>query len=231
LTIQSSPAPPPQKELTQASGKERSTWPRLWEYTLVAVLTVCAVLIAQAAWRVIRPPEPLGAALGSIDLNTADVATLKELPGVGPHLAARIVEYRDQHGPFASVDDLRNVSGIGPVSIQRLRPLLYVTKTETNDTTAMPIATEPKAKNPVSSPSSSARKAPDQLIDLNTATKEQLTAIPGIGATIAERIVEDRKISGPFKSVNDLTRIKGIKAKTVEKLNPYVKADLSPKQQ
>jgi competence protein ComEA len=210
---------------TPISWKERFTWPRLWEYTLAFVLGICALLIAQAAWRLIRPPEPVPVALGSIDLNAADVATLKQLPGIGPHLAARIIEHRDKHGPFASVDDLRSVSGIGPVSLERLRPLLYVSKPESNEAIAAAAGTEPKPKNPTSSAPSTVKKTPDQLIDLNTATKEQLSSIPGIGATIAERIIEDRKSSGPFRSVNDLTRIKGIKAKTLEKLSPFVKVE------
>lgn len=68
-----------------------------------------------------------GAAAGApstVDLNTADVATLETLPGVGPVLAGRIVSHREQHGPFASVDALQDVSGIGPATFARLRDLV-----------------------------------------------------------------------------------------------------------
>ncbi len=67
-----------------------------------------------------------GAGGGALDLNTADAATLETLPGVGPVLAERIVSHRDQHGPFASVDALQDVSGIGPATFDRLRDLVRV---------------------------------------------------------------------------------------------------------
>jgi competence protein ComEA len=49
-----------------------------------------------------------------LDLNTATVADLDALPGIGPVLAQRIVDHRTAHGPFRSVDQLDDVSGIGP---------------------------------------------------------------------------------------------------------------------
>lgn len=58
---------------------------------------------------------------GLINLNTADAAALEELPGVGPAIAARIVEHREKNGPFTSVDDLLEVSGIGPAKLEGLR--------------------------------------------------------------------------------------------------------------
>ena len=64
-------------------------------------------------------PEP-------IDLNTASVAQLDALPGVGPSTAQGIVEYRSQHGRFRSVDDLLNVRGIGPAKLEQIRPLVRV---------------------------------------------------------------------------------------------------------
>lgn len=63
---------------------------------------------------------------GSVDLNTADAAALDALPGIGPALAARILEHRASIGGFTSVDELDDVSGIGPVVMERLRPLVTV---------------------------------------------------------------------------------------------------------
>lgn len=57
---------------------------------------------------------------GKLDLNQATAADLEELPGVGPVLAERIVAWREQNGPFASVGQLREVSGIGERTLQRL---------------------------------------------------------------------------------------------------------------
>lgn len=55
-----------------------------------------------------------------VDVNQADVAELERLPGVGPALAGRIVAYRAQHGPFAAIDDVARVSGIGPKTLAAL---------------------------------------------------------------------------------------------------------------
>lgn len=61
-----------------------------------------------------------------VNVNTADAAALESLPGIGPSLAAAIVEHRERAGPFASVDDLDKVSGIGPVKLERMRPYIGV---------------------------------------------------------------------------------------------------------
>jgi competence protein ComEA len=68
---------------------------------------------------------PAGPA-GPIDLNTATVAELDTLPGVGPVLAQRILDWRAQHGRFASVDQLSDVSGIGDARMAQLRDLVRV---------------------------------------------------------------------------------------------------------
>ncbi len=57
-----------------------------------------------------------------IDVNTADAATLTRLPRIGPAIARRIVAYRKTHGPFKTVDELLNVRGIGPKTLERIRP-------------------------------------------------------------------------------------------------------------
>ncbi len=74
------------------------------------------------------PGSGAGAAPAGVplDLNTATVAQLDQLPGVGPVLAQRIVDYRTQHGPFRSVEELRQVSGIGPAKFNDLKGLVRV---------------------------------------------------------------------------------------------------------
>ncbi|MEO7422914.1 MAG: ComEA family DNA-binding protein [Ornithinibacter sp.] len=67
-----------------------------------------------------------GATGGVVSLNTADLAGLDTLPGVGPVLAARILDWRVEHGRFTSVDELSEVSGIGEKLLARLRPLVSV---------------------------------------------------------------------------------------------------------
>lgn len=62
----------------------------------------------------------------TVNLNTADAAALDALPGIGPVLAGRIVEWRAAHGRFADVDQLGEVDGIGPTLLTKLRPLVTV---------------------------------------------------------------------------------------------------------
>jgi competence protein ComEA len=63
---------------------------------------------------------------GPVNINTAGEAELETLSGVGPVTAAAIIQYRTDHGPFATVDDLLDVSGIGPVTLEELRPQVTV---------------------------------------------------------------------------------------------------------
>lgn len=56
-----------------------------------------------------------------ININTADISSLQELPGVGPSLAQKIIIYREKNGKFSSIDDLKNVTGIGDKKFESLR--------------------------------------------------------------------------------------------------------------
>ena len=69
----------------------------------------------------IKRIETLSAESCFIDINSADAPLLSTLPGIGETLAERIVEYREQNGPFASVDQLADVPGIGDGKIAALR--------------------------------------------------------------------------------------------------------------
>jgi competence protein ComEA len=67
-----------------------------------------------------------GSTSGLIDINSASETELETLPGIGEVLAATIVEYRTQNGPFASVEDLMDVSGIGPATLDEIRDQVTV---------------------------------------------------------------------------------------------------------
>ena len=70
-------------------------------------------------------PRP-AAARFVVDINRAELGELKALPEVGPALAERIIKFRQSQGTIASVDDLRHVPGIGPRTLEQLRPMLRV---------------------------------------------------------------------------------------------------------
>ena len=67
------------------------------------------------------PAAPGGAAPGVVSINTADVAELTTLSGIGEATAAAIVAHREANGPFATVDQLTDVKGIGPAKLEALR--------------------------------------------------------------------------------------------------------------
>lgn len=69
-----------------------------------------------------RPVERRSTYVRIININTASAAELELLPGIGPALAGRIIEYRQSHGAFRTVEDLTNVRGIGEKTLERLRP-------------------------------------------------------------------------------------------------------------
>lgn len=79
-----------------------------------------AVPGGQPGPRATSGPAPL------VDINTADATTLQNLPGIGPALAVRIVDFRAAHGPFASLDGLLDVPGIGPAKLAALAEVAYV---------------------------------------------------------------------------------------------------------
>lgn len=72
-------------------------------------------------------------------------------------------------------------------------------------------------------PDGSAKAGPKAPVDLNEASLGELTAIPGIGDTMAQRILDWRAENGPFRQVDDLMKVKGIGEKSLEKIRPYVK--------
>jgi competence protein ComEA len=61
-----------------------------------------------------------------LNINTADEAQLTTLKGIGPTKAKAITQYRQEHGPFKTVDDLKHVSGIGDKTLAALRPFITV---------------------------------------------------------------------------------------------------------
>src|SRR6185436_591078 len=72
------------------------------------------------------PGAAPGASNGLVNINSASATELETLSGIGEVLAGTIVEYRDQNGPFASVDDLLDVSGIGPATLEEIRDQVTV---------------------------------------------------------------------------------------------------------
>lgn len=77
-------------------------------------------------------------------------------------------------------------------------------------------------KKEVAATADKVKKEIPHNVNINTADKELLTQLPGIGPVTAETIVQYRQDNGQFKSVDDLTKVKGIGNKTLAKLKPYL---------
>jgi len=71
-------------------------------------------------------PGATGSIGALVNINTADATALEALPGIGEVLSQAIVDYRTQNGPFATIDDLENVSGIGPSIMEDVRDMVTV---------------------------------------------------------------------------------------------------------
>jgi competence protein ComEA len=69
----------------------------------------------------------------ALDLNQASAQDLEALPGIGPALARRIIDYRQSHGPFKNLDDLEQVSGIGPKKLAMIKSYLVIAEITDND--------------------------------------------------------------------------------------------------
>ena len=116
---------------------DRPPWPRLVlrradQAVAAAVLAVALALIAGQWWwqgrlrgRLIEidRAEPIAIDF-KIDINEADWPELALMPGIGEQLARRIIEERQTGGPFRDLDDLRRVRGIGPKTLEGMRPYL-----------------------------------------------------------------------------------------------------------
>ena len=146
---------------------------------------------------------------GLININTATASQLTALNGIGESKAAAIVEYREQHGDFGSVDELLNVPGIGEKILEGLRDQVTV---GAPSVTADSAGTTHEITQDYSS----------GLININTATASQLTALNGIGETKAAAIVEYREQHGRFTSVDELLNVRGIGEKTLANIRGQI---------
>jgi len=93
--------------------------PELMEDFRVIPAAVPAPLRPESPATALQTEAPGGGEL--VDVNSAAAAELQSLPHIGPATAARILEYRREHGAFHTLDDLRKVTGIGPRTVDRLR--------------------------------------------------------------------------------------------------------------
>lgn len=146
---------------------------------------------------------------GLININTATASQLTALNGIGESKAAAIVEYREQYGDFGSVDELLIVPGIGEKILEGLRDQVTV---GAPSVTAASAGTTHEITQDYNS----------GLININTATASQLTALNVIGETKAAAIVEFREQHGRFTTVDELLNVRGIGEKTLANIRGQI---------
>jgi competence protein ComEA len=222
------PAPPSPPPVLTA-------WPRCAQLAFAFLLGLATALVAVYAVASLRGGRPTDLQPDGyrIDLNRAGHAELLQLPGVGEKTAQRIEDQRQAQGGFRRVDDLSKIRGIGTATVQKLRPWVRVSEdeaeedSESADPVPMPAPAAGQHGSGSKQPAAGKASKLTGPINLNRATGDELRLLPGIGPKMSERILEERA-RGPFKSVEDLRRVSGIGAKTLERLRPYLTVEEAP---
>ena len=94
--------------------------------TMVSALVLSVSVMGTARAAQVPAAAQAKPATAIVNLNTATQSELEALPGIGPKVAARIVEYRKTKGPFKKIEEVMNVQGVGEKSFLKLRPQLTV---------------------------------------------------------------------------------------------------------
>jgi competence protein ComEA len=176
-----------------------------------------------SAVRQARPLEP-----GElIDVDVAPAAELARLPRIGLALAKIIVADRDTRGAFGSLEGLDRVAGVGPGLLRTLAPHLSFGDAPAPRSgsgasgAAVGTAFAPRGGGDLASAGAGRQ---DTVLNVNRATAVELEALPGIGPSLARRIVADREAQGPFASIAALDRVPGIGPALLARLGRLVTA-------
>ncbi len=133
-----------------------------------------------------------------IDVNSATEQELIFLPGIGQSKAKAIIEYRQKNGPFRTLSELERIPGIGKKTIEKLAPYVNLS--------SIGVKEEMNSKTKV---------------NVNTASLEELMALPGIGEVKAMEIIKMRQ-QMRFSKPEDLLKVPGIGSKTLEKITDLI---------
>lgn len=174
----------------------------------------------------------------AVNLNTATIRELSDIPGVTRSAARTIVDYREKNGGFSDISELLSVLGISRSMAVYLLEHVYVSSAE--DFTEIPETLSPTDPDPLSptesesKPESATKPKEDPVpeisfpLSLNDANEEELRALPEIGTVLAAAIIEYRNRIGAFTSVEQLLDVPGIGEGKLSAIRPFIYLPAAP---
>ena len=193
--------------------------PRFWFLLFVLFISAGFIMSFGVSPVQAKKAEAQKAATGIIDINSASEKDLESIKGVGPATAKKIIAGR----PYKSVDELSK-AGLNAKAIEAIKPYVTVGKApaaaKTPVSTAAAVADKTKTvkeAKPASKPAR-AKMVQGAKININTADKATLEALPEIGPVKAQAIISGR----PYKTIEDIMKVTGIKQKTFDKIKDMI---------
>lgn len=174
-------------------------------------------------------PKPEGAI--KINEVTAEELAAYKISGLGEKTAEKIVEYREENGPFKNMEDLDGAPRVGEKMLEKLEEQgidfgdAAAESGESSEKEATASEGEDKTETKSSSRSKEDSGATGKKVNINEADAKELQTVKGIGEVSAQRIIDYREENGPFKSIEDIQEVKGFGEKTFEKIRDRITVD------
>ncbi|XP_054710451.1 endonuclease/exonuclease/phosphatase family domain-containing protein 1-like [Uloborus diversus] len=160
-----------------------------------------------------------------ININTATEEQLMTLPGINRVTAENIVEYRQRIGGFKRVEDLALVSGVGANRLEQFRTEITVGRRKINNSSRSSSLTQ--SLESLQTNETNVKPSPSKLVNVNSANVFQLMSVTRMTQEMAANIVHYRERKGPFKSIDELSKVKGLPPDRLAIVKMYLTVDSS----